>query len=186
MSEIFRMTLEHKDKEEEYRVFLMRKPNWVSPQFSPEKIAQIWGQAKQHDVLFSDYTRGDFQPFLLAMLHPASAWMEIELESKPVGLMYFTRITQGVDCLGHFTVWDGRAGGREPIFLRAIDWAFEEFNLHRMSAQVPVYQSGVRRFINRLGFVEEGLKREAVIYKGKWFPMQMFGLLRSDMEVNDE
>lgn len=149
-----------------------------------KKIAEMWNEAKNHDVLFSDYTAGKFEPFLDVIVDPRGVWMEIVDESDSiVGVMYITNITPGFDAQGHFTFWDSVASGREPLALFAMEFLMDRYDLHRMSAMIPVYQKGVIRFTERLGFQKEGTIREAIPHKGKWLPAHIFGILRD--EVND-
>lgn len=145
-----------------------------------EKIRDLWIQYSKHEVLFSDHTAGKVEPFLDYLADTGSVWWEIEKEGTPIGLAMLDRVRPGFDAYGHFAVWDSRASDRIPIFRELIALAFERYELERISAEVPAYQAGVLRFVRRLGFFQEGEKRRAVLYKGKWFPFVLFGVLRGE------
>ena len=64
----------------------------------------------------------------------------------------------------------------------------EKYDLQRVSAEVPAYQKGTIRIIKRLGFQQEGIRRNGVIYKGEWVDQILFGMLREEIitvEVED-
>lgn len=150
---------------------------------SIRRIAQLWLKMSQFDVLFSDYTRGEMEPFVLLYMDPRGIWIDMVREDgESIGLCYFTEVFANFDAKGHFTFWDKIAAGREPIVWAAGKWMMEAFNLHRLTAQVPPYQAGTIRFVKRLGFKEEGEIREAVTYHDRWFPLISFGLLREELQ----
>lgn len=170
--------------EEEYAVFLLQQFGEATEYLTPDKIQELWIEFSKHDTLFSDYTRGKVEPFLDVLFHPGAAIAEIYNLSKgaPYGVMMLTRVIVGFDALAHFTVWDSRAKGKELLFLQMMRYWMGEFNLHRLSAEVPGHMTGVIRFARRLGFVEEGIRREGNLHKGAWMDMTMFGILRSEVE----
>jgi len=151
---------------------------------TPQKIAEIWRQAKDFDVLFSDETNGKFEPFFYALINPSSIWFELRRVGEPtsIGLAYFTNIIPGFDMHGHFTFWDSIARGREPILLFLAEWVADRYKIRRITAHVPPYQAGVVRFLRNLGFIPEGEMREAVKYKDRWWPLLTFGMTRKDLD----
>ena len=152
---------------------------------SPKKISSLWNEFKSHDVLFTDYTAGKLEPFLHSLINPRSVWVEIFdiEEDKAIGIMMATSILPNFDAEGHFTIWNGRASGKELVVLKSIKWIFDRYNLHRMTAPVPGYQKGVIRFIKRLGFEHEGEKRESVLMGDRWIGLVQFGMTRSELEA---
>ena len=167
-----------------YSVRLLHEFGKSDGYMTPKKVSELWESARQHDVLFSDYTEGKVEPFLSVLMNPSSVWLEIfrETDSKPVGAAYISNVIPRFDAKGHFAVWDKIAGGREEIFFSIMDWMFLRFGLRRISVEVPAYQSGVIRFSKRLGFKEEGTKRDGVLHKGVWMPLKLFGITVEDFE----
>lgn len=151
---------------------------------NPEKIRDLWAEARKFDVLFSDYTSGKLEPFLDILMDPRGAWWEITKDGPDeiVGAMYATNVVPGFDAEGHFTFWDSVASGRDALVMFMAEYVMDRYQLQRLTAKVPVYQKGTIRFIKRTGFVEEGELRQAVLHKGKWLPMGIYGLIREDLE----
>lgn len=183
-NELLRIGLDEEEGRVEYSVRLLQKFGTAEPYLTPEKIKELWLEYSQHDTLFSDYTRGAVAPFLTMLFDPRSIIAEIYhlgLE-QPIGALMLTRILPRFDATAHFTLWDSKAPGREPIFIGMMQLWMKEFNLHRLSVEVPGVHSGVKRMIKRLGFVEEGIRREASIHRDRWVDMTLFGILRSEVE----
>lgn len=87
----------------------------------------------------------------------------VEQTPELVGLLGFTNILPGVDAHFHPTFFDGKmrnAFGKRELLLRALDWAFQTWNLHRVSAEVPGYSQALIKFLRRkLGFRFEAENR---------------------------
>lgn len=167
-----------------YAVILLHEFGKATPYMTPGKIVELWNEFKVHDVLFSDIIRGDIEAFIDILVNPSSVWFEIfSLEkNKPIGIGNIRKVILGYDAQGHFAFWDSRATGREAIIKSTMKWAMDRYKLHRLSAEIPAYQSGTIRFTERIGFVREGTRREGVFKDGSWIDLYMFGLLRSELE----
>lgn len=149
---------------------------------TPAKIAELWKLSSAHEVLFSDETMGKVDPFVLVAINPASAWLEIAKDEQTVGVAYITSVKLGFDADAHFAFWDGIAGGRESVILMIAEWLMDRYKLKRLSASTPPYQGGTIRFIKSLGFVQEGVKRDAVFRHGELFPLIEFGMTRGELD----
>lgn len=184
MNEILRVRCEDRSGVNDYSVRILHEFGQGSGYLNPKKIADIWRQISKYPVLFSDYTEGKIEPFLAILMNPNSVWFEVynETTDRTVGAVYVDRVIPGFDAQGHFAVWDSVANGRQPIFWGIMEWLMERYGLRRLSCGVPPYQAGTIRFAKSLGFKQEGERREAVIYKGRWFPLIEFGILRDELE----
>jgi RimJ/RimL family protein N-acetyltransferase len=182
--EIFAVQCSDRSGDHMYSVRLLHEFGVGDGYFNPRKVSELWSIARQNEVLFSDYTAGKVEPFLAILMNPASVWLEIFriTDDKPVGVAYISNVIPKFDAKGHFAVWDRIAGGREEIFWRIMEWMFEQYNLRRISAEAPVYQSGVIRFTKKLGFKAEGTKKDGVLHKGKWMPLILFGITVEDFQ----
>lgn len=150
----------------------------------PDKLRDLWMEFRKHDVLFSDQTKGKFAVFFDSFRDPRSVWSELvrEEDQKVMGVMMMNKIIPGFDAFGHFAIWNGKARGKEILIHDALAWAFDRYKIHRMTAEVPAYQSGVIRFVKRLGFMKEGVKREGVVKDGSWIDLTMFGITVTELE----
>ena len=66
---------------------------------------------------------------------------------------------------------------RRKALARVFGYAFNELNLKRVSAEVPLDNERSRKLVEGLGFVKEGAKRKATP-NGR--PVLVFGLLKKD------
>lgn len=184
MTEIIRLGFDGEEGREEYSIRLLQRLGQLDPYVTPGKIQEIWLEYSQHDVLFSDYTAGQVEPFLDMLFDPRAIIAEIyrvDTETS-AGLMMMNRIIPRFDAMGHFNFWNSKVRGKELMFWKMMEMWMDEFNLHRMSAETPVFMRGLIRMIERLGFTDEGTRREGTIHKGKWMDLQMFGILRSELD----
>ncbi len=73
----------------------------------------------------------------------------------------------------------GRGYMRETL-VAAFGWAFEHMQVERVEAQVHPHNLASLALLKRLGFVDEGLQREAAAWGGRRHDMVMLGLLRRE------
>lgn len=108
-----------------------------------------------------------------------------------VGLFYITDFCYDFsDALVHYTFFDRRHNGRVPLVRSMLKYVFERYNFQRLSVELPLYMTGqsiqlqkrgVITFIQKVGFSHEGRKRKAAFYKGEWFDMNLYGILRGEI-----
>lgn len=182
---------EAKDRtgEHRYAINLLQEFGMLAPEISTRatlahKIRALWEESAKFDVLFSDYTQGDVENFLDIFVDSSAVWAEIirEGDNRIIGSMFLTEVVLKHDAVGHFTFWDKVASGREPILWRALEWVFGRYDLQRVTIQIPQYQSGLKRFIEKVGFILEGTRRGAIRHKGVWVNLDMYGMLRGELE----
>jgi RimJ/RimL family protein N-acetyltransferase len=75
--------------------------------------------------------------------------------------------------------YQGKGYGSEAIRW-VLWWGFEMAGLHRIDIGAVGWNEGALRLYERLGFVFEGRKREAVWYRGAWWDLVDFGLLEGE------
>ncbi len=73
----------------------------------------------------------------------------------------------------------GKGYGTEAMHL-LMRFAFLELNLHRLQLSVFSYNEAAIALYEKLGFVREGILREAIHRDGRRYDMILFGLLRTD------
>lgn len=62
----------------------------------------------------------------------------------------------------------------------ALNWGFEQMDLHRVEALIHPLNKPSQRVVQSLGFVCEGVLREVARFKGEQHDMQQWSLLRRD------
>jgi RimJ/RimL family protein N-acetyltransferase len=73
----------------------------------------------------------------------------------------------------------GRGYGYEAMRL-ALQFAFDEINLHRLQLTVFSYNTTAIALYEGLGFQREGVMREALLRDGTRYDMLMYGMLRQE------
>jgi RimJ/RimL family protein N-acetyltransferase len=62
----------------------------------------------------------------------------------------------------------------------ALQYAFEHRRLHRVDAESYGFNEASRRVLEKAGFVEEGVRREAAFVEGEYRDVHVFGALASE------
>jgi ribosomal-protein-alanine N-acetyltransferase len=63
---------------------------------------------------------------------------------------------------------------------RVLQVAFEELDMHRVTARVAVGNVGSERVVQKLGFLKEGTLRDEVKVGGRWLDHSVWGLLENE------
>lgn len=152
------------------------------------RLKEYWERLKGFNNLFNDYVAGDVDTFIRSFVDtgPGGEVRATGLiyEVDDVGLMFLTNLKPH-EALAHFTFWDQRLKGREPLLEAGVRFAFEEFGFHRIAVEIPLYaDKWLFKVIEGIGFIKEGRKREAVPYKGKFFDVNLYSVLRREVLGN--
>ena len=65
-------------------------------------------------------------------------------------------------------------------------YGFEQMNLRRINSSVYSFNERSIRMHNKVGFVQEGLRRKAVFKNGQYWDVIEFGLLESEWKERTE
>ena len=157
--------------------------------FTPENLQKYWDKAKQFPTLFGREILNNPQEFysLLMSENPETGsiipnglfWVVDDF----IGVFYLSDI----DLLNreahvHYTFFDKRTNGREPLVKEMLKYVFNKYPFQRLNAPIPLYASPVaRKFALDVGFYYEGKKRDAAFYKGQWFSVNLYGILRKEV-----
>lgn len=156
-------------------------------QLTPEKMRLYWEKLSQFPVLFNRYI-ANVDDFITTFVSQDSAGNlkanGLIWEVDDVGILWITDIYPAYQALMHFTFWDRRLYGREPLVREMFKYTFKEFGFHRLVAEVPVYTWKVNHFAKKVGLTGEGRLREAVMYKGQWFDVILYSILRREALEN--
>ena len=148
-------------------------------------LEETWERYQQYRVMFSDVTLNDYNHFLSIVMVPGTIILSVEVEEKEIGLIYFTEISQATSAFGHYIFWDRKSGaGRHRVLLTAQRLIMVEFGLHRMDMAVPIFAYSALHRLHKIGYRIEGRRKEALLYKGRWADLLLFGVLLE--ELTDE
>lgn len=142
----------------------------------------------------------------LGMRHPVSGHQETEwIESlgeeddgvhlvvcddgEPVGTVGLNDIggSAGTAEVGYWMHPDyhGEGYATEAVE-RLVGYAFDQHRLHRVWARVYAFNDASRRVLEKVGFVEEGRKREGAFVGGEYVDVVHFGLLEQEWREREE
>jgi RimJ/RimL family protein N-acetyltransferase len=76
-----------------------------------------------------------------------------------------------------------RGVGTEAISI-FIQYGMEELELHKISLEVYSFNPRAERVYQKVGFKQEGIKREDFIYNQKYIDTKIYGLLKEDYSDN--
>ena len=107
----------------------------------------------------------------------------VERQSRPIGLINFTQIDRRHStCIWGFYLGETdlpRGSGTIMGYL-AMKQAFQELKIRKVSGEVLDYNEGSLKLFRRLGFVEEGRKRQHVLKNGRYVDVIPFSLLADE------
>lgn len=158
--------------------------------FTPETLQQFWDNAKKFPTIYGHEVE-NFDQFINMFFTPDQFG---QLTSN--GLFWVFNDFTGVFCLtdikqedgelsdanAHYTFFDRRHHGRVPIVKEMLKFWFTKYGFQRLSAQIPNYATPqARHFAQECGMAYEGKRRKAAKYKGEWFDVNLYGILRSEV-----
>ena len=82
--------------------------------------------------------------------------------------------------IGDKNLW-GHGYGSEATKL-ILDYGFKHLKLHRIQLIVLDFNERARYMYQKLGFIEEGIQREALLVNAKWHNVIMMGILEKEFE----
>lgn len=77
---------------------------------------------------------------------------------------------------------DRRAGYGTDAARTIPRYGFQELGLHRVEGETAQFNAAARRVMEKLGFREEGRRRQALYRAGRYWDSVIYGLLREECE----
>jgi RimJ/RimL family protein N-acetyltransferase len=153
--------------------------------FSAENLKKFWDKARQFPQIYwkEALSEQDFLNMFLQLQNDGTyaATGMVWVVDDFTGVFYVTNIDGTNDALVHYTFFDRKHNGRLHFVKGMVKHVFEKYQFHRLSAEIPNYATPqVRRFAEQLGFIYEGKRRKAARYKGDWFDVNLYGILRQE------
>ncbi len=164
---------------------IVRRGEWTIREmtFTPERIGWLGEQLKKYPSLTTDPTKQDPSILWKSVSSPQSYWTEVWKADVLVGILFLSDIQPGVDARVHPIFFDRSLSDKVEICLDGLRWAKHQFMLHRFTAALPEIYFATVRMAKKIGFVQEGTRREVYLINGRWCDEFVFGLLAS--EIND-
>jgi hypothetical protein len=164
---------------------LVQSGKWkaVELELTLEKLRWLWTRMSAYRSLFNDLTRGSVENFYAVMSLTDSFWLEIQdSEDHVIGLVYWTGMSQIIDCDVHMMFLDHRPAEKKALCLEIAKWFFTKYpQYHRMTATLPETYRATIRLAMKIGFKWEGRKRQSQLMQGARIDEVVLGLLASEV-----
>lgn len=155
--------------------------------FTRKLIEDMWDKQKQYRTLMGKEILS-FPEFLDFFIQENQLTGDI----TPRGVCYVIDDLTGIFWLSdihypayaevHFTFFDGRYNGRIDLCREGIKYAFNTFAFNRLYVGVGLFAKIPLRFVESIGFKREGRLRQTMKYKGIWWDVNMYSLLREEVK----
>lgn len=154
----------------------------VECRFTLELAEWLWTEMNKYRTLWSDYARGDMDVWYDTISDGDSFWLLVLKDGRPVGTVRFAGMGAVTDVEAHVMFFDRVLTDKVELAQMVARWFFLEFpGCHRLTAIVPAIYHSTVRMAKRVGFREEGRKRESLLIGGRRVDEMLFGLLASEM-----
>ncbi len=141
----------------------------------------------EESIRFSDLSYEDLQTLTETHLYqsemPSQLHFKIEYENETAGeislksIRWFNHKAEiAVFILKPFR----RKGLAEQALRMLLDYAFNTMNFYRLEAEVVDYNPAAKALFEKLGFIQEGVLREAKFYAGTYHNIYSYGLLAKE------
>lgn len=110
------------------------------------------------------------------------------IDDLPIGYVSIINIDYdnfSADCMIEIGASEYWGQGLGPMAMEVImEYVFNELNLNRLGLQVFSFNKRALKMYQRLGFVEEGRKRQAICRLGTYYDIVMMSLLKKEFQAN--
>ena len=112
-------------------------------------------------------------------------WFEILVEGETAGIICIVNMHKIVDVDAHIVFFDRDLADKVGLGKAFAQWLFANFPIERVTVDIPVIYYATVRLVRKIGFKDEGRKRNAVLIGGRWVDSYIFGLLREEVTANE-
>jgi RimJ/RimL family protein N-acetyltransferase len=153
---------------------------------TPDNLKTFWDKARVFTTLFTEDIRNDFKRFLEVFLRTqpdggVEAMGLFWVLDDFIGVYYMTELRAGIDAQVHYTFFDRRHNGRVLISRELMRYVMQKYQFHRLSAAIPLYNKQALKFVEDVGFVKEGRKRQATLHGNDWMDVNLYGILNTEV-----
>ena len=148
-----------------------------------QKLEWLWAEMQKYPSLFSDLTQHNENVFLDMIEDKFTYFLEIINDNEEtVGLFYVTELYKGIDASVHLLFFDRKPSEKAELCKEILLHVFDKFPyLHRLTATIPSIYHATIRLAKRIGFVQEGTKRQSLMIKHKWCDEVIFGTIAGEL-----
>lgn len=100
-------------------------------------------------------------------------------EPTPASLVQHRNVYLGLSLLPEH---QNKGYGRESLDW-ALDWCFQHAGMHSVSLATASYNERAMHLYERMGFVNEGRRRQVLYFKRKWYDSVQYSMLEDEWEA---
>jgi RimJ/RimL family protein N-acetyltransferase len=148
---------------------------------SREWVIKLWEQLQKHRALFWEPAHAELENFASILLQPGWLFFEVYKFDRLIGLFYFTNVDKLVGIQLHGVSFDRHLSDKVPVIRSVLWWLFENFAVERVEVALAHYYRATMRFVEKVGFVREGVRRKALIHRGRWCDEHIYSITREEV-----
>lgn len=157
--------------------------------FTPNFLRDLWERQKKYKTLMGREisTFPEFVDFFVKLVETKEG---IKYEPRGiclviddlVGIFWISDITWPAYVEAHYTFFDGRHKGRENLVKAGCQYVFDILKINCIYVCVALYAKLPIRFVESLGFKKEGRLRARRLYRGSWWDVNSYSLLKEELK----
>jgi hypothetical protein len=97
------------------------------------------------------------------------------------GIVYFTNAAQLREVQMHGVLFERTLVDKAPLLKELIKWFFADYPIERVEVALVHKFRATMRFVERAGFKFEGIRRRAVVFRGRWANQHIYSVIREDL-----
>lgn len=141
---------------------------------------RLFEKFREFPYALDDSTRDmELETFYNLLIARTNVFYEIGDE---VGLAIATNVRPRLDANFHLIFFDRSLKGREPLFNAIAGDLMRRAQLRRITAIVAGDNVAMQKFYDRIGLVHEGTLREATFRRGRYYNLEVYGMLREELD----
>lgn len=144
-------------------------------------LEELWAEVQKHKAMFWEPLHGELENFVDILFQPGWLFFEVYKFGRLVGFFYFTNISKLTDIQMHGIAFDRQLTDKVPLIQKILGWLFENFAVERVEVAIVAPFKATMRFVERIGFVREGVRRKAVIYHSRWMDQVIYSVTREEV-----
>lgn len=160
-----------------------QRVEWGPFVITEKSVDELWDKLQQFPQVFDDFGKNDKQGFVARLMQRNNIFIDI---GPGLGLAAGMAVRPRVDMVLHLVMFDRRLRGREGLFFEIMDEFFKTLQLRRMTAMLASDARTGIKLVQRLGFTQEGLMRDALLRDGQLFDIEIYGILKEEFDATYE
>lgn len=131
----------------------------------------------QHEITLDEHR----QWFERNSQDPMRRLLIVEEDDMALGFVHFKGVESGaISDWGFYAAPGVQKGSGRKLGMKALNFAFQELELHKVCGQALAFNEASVRFHRKLGFQQEGVLRQQLQIDGTYHDLICFGILHDE------